>query len=373
MKSPLSTRLLLIRSTIALLIVLLVALLLSHAAPQVAEQLNLECATDGQTTNKIPNGIIAGIKMEFEQIGLHDTSVFNRSGVVTHIQRLCREQVSLEQLQQYIDQLKILANLGQNDDQQIPINFWDVSTSAMRRNQLTEYWLIDDLVTNNMDYLILLAKSYNRFYQFKMGESSDTALDTALDIFLYVVEYYAKTNPEPLSIETRQDIVRTWQRIIGHEPRINPLTGELLIEDTPLSHLSVTNMWRYQTRRNTFIGSIWGISGFDNRFVGNPKNTNQVEHLAITLLLQYVENYSLIALNAFEVQDTLSGGQTSQMATADRNINNLIASEFIPRFDENPIKAIEHMKCIIETDSQHLFQCTNTSYPTLNRYSRGGS
>ncbi|PJF33487.1 MAG: hypothetical protein CUN57_02035 [Phototrophicales bacterium] len=106
-------------------------------------------------------------------------------------------------------------------------------------------------------------------------------------------------------------------------------------------------MWRHKTETHTFIGTIWGVSGFDSRFVGNPENSNQVEHLAISIALQYAYDTSVVLLNALEIRDTFNGKQPLPMTRADQAINYVAATEFLPHFEDGYAQTIERLRCIL--------------------------
>ena len=313
---------------------------------------SLDCVSDDP--NKVE--VVQDVKNRLKDVGLKDTRFMNSTGINEHIGRLCNDEITAYTLYRYADQIEQLNEIGRQYGQPVPATIWDVKTRDMQDNGDTEYQIVDTLVNSQPKYAGLLIHAYNRFYTFNQNRSNDTALDTVLNLLLYTVEYYDLITDEDFATmdtdsayEVGVAIVRTWQQIIGNTARINPLTHKPIFAYTPFSHLSVTDMWRHQTNSHNAIGRIWGVSGFNFHFVGDAKNVNQVEHLAISIALQYADDASLLMLNAYEIQDALSGGQTRVMATADQTINYTVATEFVPYFTADYISTIERLRCILSS------------------------
>ena len=331
---------------------ILIGVTLEKIVPILPSQFNVECPV-GENITISPQDV-GQIKHQLLDIGLSNASFMNSTGIQNHVERLCRGEVTGAVLDTYISQLESLTDIGHQFGQPVPVALWDVQTPEMQVENVSEYEAINTLVNSELEYAQLLIRAYNRFYIFKQNQSRDTALDTALDIFLYTVEYYEQvTNLDfgTIDAEAKEEIgiaiIQTWQQIIGSTARTNPLNGDPLFPFNMFSHFNVTDMWRQHTRQNIFIGLIWGVSGFDLHFVGDLQNSNQVEHLAMSMALQYVYNYSVVLLNTLEVRDTLNGKQQPVMSLADQNINNIIASEFLPLFKDNYVYAIEYLRCIL--------------------------
>jgi len=313
---------------------------------------SVDCVSDDP--DKV--AVVQDVKNRLNDVGLKNTRFMSSTSINEHISRLCNDEITADTLNTYANQIEQLNEIGHQYDQPVPATIWDVKPRDMQDNNDNEYQIVDTLVNSQLEYAQLLIRSYNRFYTFNQDRSNDTALDTALDLLLYTVEYYDRITDEDFDTmdtesahEVGVAIVRTWQQIIGNTARINPLTDEPIFAYTPFAHLSVTNMWRHRTNSHYAIGRIWGVSGFDFHFVGDAKNVNQVEHLAISIVLQYADDTSLLVLNAYEIQDALSGGQTRVMATADQTINYTVATEFSPYFTGDYISTIEHLRCILSS------------------------
>jgi len=344
---------------VAILAILLLGILFPVLILFSQSEVGLDCASNDPTVL----AVVQDVKDRLQEVGLGEPQFTDNIGIDTHIERLCRDEVTSDVLYTYADQIENLNRIGQQVGQAIPVGFWDVQTEEMQANNANEYQAIDALVNAHPEYAQLLIRAYNRFYTFKQKPSTDTALDTGLDILLYTVDYYEQlldvdfdTMDEATTHEIGLEIAQTWLHLIGYTPRINPLTDEPLFQYSIFSHFSITDMWRHQTRSHSFIGLIWGISGFDFQYVGDAENSNQVEHIAVSLALQYVYDNSLLALNALEIRDTVNGKQRPVMSIADQAVNNIIASEFIPYFEEDYVQAINRLRCILS--SSEVTFCT---------------
>lgn len=334
---------------VACLACVLLAVLILAVIVLSRPQLQLNCASDDPTVL----AEISHIADRLNTIGLRDSRIDN------HIQRLCDGEVTSDVLYTYADQLEMLNEIGLQVGEPIPVDVWDEQPRDMNNRNIDVYQNIAAL-SSQPDYIQLLIRAYNRFYTFNQNPSTNTALDTGLDIFLYTVEYYDQiTDADFDTLDTESvhelgiEIVKTWQELIGYTFRINPLTGDPLFPSGPYTHFNVTNMWRNQVRTNASIGRIWGTSGFDLRFVGNARqNNNQMEHVAVSLALQYVYDQSLMVLNALEVRDTMNGKQEAPNSVADQAVNNVIAYEFIPYFEEGYVQAIERLRCVLSTPAE---------------------
>jgi hypothetical protein len=240
-----------------------------------------------------------------------------------------------------------------------------VQTADMKANHLTEYEAVAALATpDSAPYLSLLSRAYNRLYDFRQYRGGDTALDAALDIFLYTVEYYdavTETDFDAMEPEIARnignEIVMVWHQILVGATRAGPLTARPMFTPRIFARFNVTNMWQHHTGRRSAIDDIWGVSGFDPRFVGERNNENQVEHIAISMTLQMVSQVPLLILNAIEDRDTLTGRQSPAHARADQNINNAIAFEFIPRFVDDYVRGIEHLRCVLSSNEVDAAKC----------------
>lgn len=292
------------------------------------------------------------------EVGLKNRRYLNSTGIREHINRLCDGDVSPDQLYQYADQIELLSARSGQFGESIPPTFWDVQTPNMKDNDVTEYDVVNTLVITHAEYLELLSRAYNRFYDFKDNGSPDTALDAAIDIFLLSVDYTRSHVDTTDTYEIGAEGIREWQQVIGSADRTNPITGGPIFPYSSFSHLSVTNMWRHHTGRNDKIGLIWGVSGFDQRFVGERTNNNQIEHMSVSTALQYVFETPLGALNALEYRDLLNGRQSMAMSKADQTVNNIIAYEFLPRYTEDYVAAIKYLRCVLSSPEENMAQCS---------------
>lgn len=305
---------------------------------------------------------LAEIESRLREVGISDGRYLQSTGINTHLERLRDGEITLETLQMYANQLDMLSQISAQYGQTIPVDVWDVQTADMQANNFTEYEAVSALV--DTPYADLLGRAYNRLYDFKQNPNADTAMDTALDLLVYTADYVDAIHEvdfEAMDADTREatgmEIIGTWQRLIGSAPRINPLTDEPLFPYHEFAHFNATEMWRYHTGRPEVIGDIWGVSGFDERFVGESSNINQVEHMAVSASLQYTYETPVAMLNAVEVRDNMSGRQSKEMTLADQTVNNTIDKEFLPRFEIDFYEGIAYLRCALGKSKTDAIQC----------------
>ncbi|MCB0122537.1 MAG: hypothetical protein KDE58_09855, partial [Caldilineaceae bacterium] len=245
-------------------------------------------------------------------------------------------------------------------DRQIPTPFWDVRTAGMDADHVTEYTLVNGLTQPALaTYLEWMANCFTRFSAFKTDQAAggeDTALDAALDMLLYTLDYLDATLgplPADATAEVQQarseQAVRMWQNIIAGTTRYNPLTDKAMVAQTLSSRYTVMEMWRYATGERAGNSELWGVSGFAERFVGEERNINQIEHMSISTFLQFVLAEPVTVLNAEEARELLNGHSSGNaMAYADMAVNRAIADEFVPTFVGDPRGTVEHLRCFFK-------------------------
>jgi hypothetical protein len=313
-------------------------------------------------TGAVTEADIIAIGDRLRAAGLTESGYLSSTGVAEHLRRLHVGEVSLEGLHAYANDLQRLAEVTATYGEAIPTPFWDVQTAEMRANTLTEYGAVAAIAMPGSEpYLALLAQAYNRLARLHADEQ-DTAVNAAFDVFQSVVDYYEEVSGlPPDNAEGRagygRGLVLVWQQVMFSTSRNNPLTGERLITHDVFNHFNVTDMWRYRVGESLGIGEIWGVSGFAPRFVGDPKNDNQVEHTTISMTLQLVLGEPLIALNLIEDRDLLTGHESTTHAAADIAINTVVGDEFEPRFAVDFRAGIEYLRCAL-TDRE---PCSSTS------------
>ena len=72
------------------------------------------------------------------------------------------------------------------------------------------------------------------------------------------------------------------------------------------------------------IDKVWGFSGFASRFVGIQINNNQVEHMSISMVVQFVMHEPVAVLDGIEEEKLLLWHVRSEESYADMALNNTI-------------------------------------------------
>ena len=299
------------------------------------------------------------ILQQLLKVGLKRSPVLDDTGITKHLLRLERKQTDLQQLQQYARDLQYLNQFTAEQHGPIPASFWDVRTEEMEKNQWSEYTLVHQLAQPEWQpYLELLAKSYARFLNFKATESSgnDSALDASLDLFALVENYYHAVPFADLSEHAKEikgeteAVLMIWQSVVAGTTRNNPLTHKPLFSHSIFARNNVGTMYQYAQAKKMSIGAVWGVSGFAHRYVGTPKNNNQVEHMSISMVLQLVMHEPVLVLDAVEEEKLLLGHANAEESHADMALNNAIHKEFKPRFSKNRLEAVEHLRSVLRTE-----------------------
>lgn len=302
--------------------------------------------------------VVAEVGERLHAVGLAESDYLLSTGVTEHLERLRAGVVSPDALRRYADNLAILTETTAGFGESIPVQFWDVETTEMRGQGITEYSLVEAMAAPESEpYLSLLARSYNRLVAFHLAAGDDTALDAALDIFHLVIDYYEQVAGKPADdsasrVNFGNGAILVWQQVMFSTSRDNPLTGKRLISHSFFNRFNITSMWRYRNGENIWLGKIWGVTGFAPRFVGVETNDNQVEHMTISMTLQMVLGNPVSALNMIEYRDVLTGRSSDAEANADISVNNAISRIFAPRFRRDYREAIEVLRCALaERDS----------------------
>jgi len=240
----------------------------------------------------------------------------------------------------------------------IPTDFWDSLSAQQIEEGKDVYTQVARFAApGTAPYLKLMARAWERFLAFKSGEASgeDTALDAALDILLmqedYVEEVYedlpAEGDESGMKAIANARII-VWQSLIAGTSRINPLTGQPLFSHGDYGRNSVAEMWRYHIRKHLGISEIWGVTGFDWRFVGVPQNANQIEHMSITSFLQLVLDEPLEALNAIEDKKVLLNGADPKEAAADKALNQAVHDNLLPDYIHDLPGAVANLRTVLK-------------------------
>lgn len=85
------------------------------------------------------------ISLKLEAVGLHRSGILGDTGIATHLQRLENQEIDLQLLEQYVQDLQFLTRFTTNFNGPIPTSFWDVRTEEMTNKNWTEYSLVQQL------------------------------------------------------------------------------------------------------------------------------------------------------------------------------------------------------------------------------------
>ncbi|WP_380054087.1 hypothetical protein ACFE33_12830 [Falsihalocynthiibacter sp. SS001] len=270
-----------------------------------------------------------------------------------HLKRLQAGEVTVNQLLKYAEDLSELALLTKNAGRQIPSTFWDVETDQMRVDGWTPYRVVAALAsTEGRPYIDALGVAYARFHAFKTSEPSadDTALDTALDLFEPAIKLIDEV-PREHMLETskyiyskEQAVLYLWQQIVVGSSRRNPLTRVKLFNHGFTQRFHVGTIWQYDYGVAQDNSTIWGVSGFAPRYVGPPENSNQIEHMSISMIVQGILREPLQVLQAFEEFERLMGPVSLEEAAADEALNNAVRQTFVPNFENDLQAAVSELR-----------------------------
>jgi hypothetical protein len=302
---------------------------------------------------KLDATVVEEIAKRLQEAGINKEPLLGDTGVSRHLQRLEHKKTDIHELRQYTKDLQYLNEYTTVRNASIPSSFWDVCTVEMENKNWTEYSLVHQLVQPEWEaYLQLLTQAYGRFIQFKAAEAKgiDTALDTALDMFAMVEGYYHEIPFSSLTEHAKEikgeteAVLMIWQSLVAGSSRVNPLTHKPLFSHSIFARNNVGTIYQYDQGREMSTGKVWGVSGFASKFVGIPNNSNQVEHMSISMVVQLVMSEPVAVLDGIEEEKLLLGHAPSEESHADMALNNAIHKEFVPYFRESRLGAVENLR-----------------------------
>jgi hypothetical protein len=285
--------------------------------------------------------------------GLSETALLRSIGLATHRQRLEAGEIDAATLARYAADLRLLSERTQQAGGPIPVDFWDARTEAMRTAGIDEYTLVHKLAGPEFQlYIEMLARCFERMTAFKRTVASPprTAVGTALDILQEVASYIrcdhttemTRTRP---NLSKEQQAIFLWQQVLTGTNRQVPYLGRDAYTHSYWGRFNVTEMWRYEVRADIGMDPIWGLTGFDDAFIRDPHNTNQIEHMAITSLAQIVLRLPLLLLNTLEDLESLLHKASWIEGAADKALNRAVAHQFCPFFTlEAPQTACDRLE-----------------------------
>ena len=351
------------------LIALLVLVFATFYGVHMYNELTLSVQVDVQEAPAatIPNthpGLDASTREHITDLlliaGLKKTPWLDSTGVSGHIERFVQGTSNANELQQYAEDLEYLNQYTASHNAPVPTNFWDVRTPEMSAHGWTEYSIVHQLAQPGWEpYLHLLTRGYGRFLKFKAAETSghDTALDTALDMFAFVETYYHSVSFANLTEHAKEikgeaeAILMIWQGLVAGSTRTNPLTHKPLFSHGIFARDNVGTMYQYEQGQKMSISRVWGVSGFAPHFVGIPENSNQIEHMSISIILQMVMHEPVLILDGIEEEKLLLEHVRKEEAYADMALNNAIHKEFTPFFAETGLEAVARLRLILKGET----------------------
>jgi hypothetical protein len=288
--------------------------------------------------------------------GLNTTPILGDTGVTAHLARFEAGETSAKNLLAYAADLNTLSQRSAANGAAIPSAFWDVDTPALTKNGWTSYAIVAHLADDRgRPYFDLLSQAYARFFAYRSGkDADDTALDAAFDI-LNLSHAYTLSLPEgrrlqhgPKLRSVEAATLMAWQTLVAGTTRRLPGLGQPLFEHGFVHRFSVKTIYQYNVETAMSVGEVWGISGFKDRFVGPAENNNQIEHLAISALLQVVARTPVSVLNALELEKAIAGDASDGEAKADIALNNAIHQYFLHDVHDSFDTAVGKLKTALK-------------------------
>lgn len=291
--------------------------------------------------------------------GLNPEPVLGDIGIAGHMGRVQNGSVSLETLERYAGGLISLNEKTTALGQVVPASFWDVGSAELARDQWNSYRIVAELNTEQgAPFLQVLVAAWARFHSFKSQPASgtDTALDTALDMFEPVIALLQTHAPDDLLerspyITTKEHAaVYLWQNIIVGSSRGSLLPSHTIFDHGFVRRFHVGTIWQYEVGEAQNNSDIWGVTGFADQFVGPLQNSNQIEHLSISMVVQGVLREPVIVLDAYENYESLLGAASPEEARADKSLNMAIAEVFLPLFEQDLPEAVNELRVHLKAD-----------------------
>ena len=300
--------------------------------------------TQEQASN--PNNV----ELRLLAVGVHPTGILSDLGVDDHMARLANGEVTASQLLSYAQAIETISQHTLKRGQPLPPTLWDVSTPALREAGWSVYSLTSALASDaGQIHVNLLSDAYAAFLQ-----SRPNALRGALDL-LPLARAYVTTLPEAARAE-RSPYARTdgeamiliWQALLSGTTRQNPLTHMPLWSHGFVGHFSVPHIHQYATGKGATPSTVWGVQGFNPRFVGPASNNNQVEHIGISALLQGIAHVPGAVLSAVEALEVLVDHEDPAAAAADRALNRIVREVLLPRIEDDAIEIADALGAALE-------------------------
>ncbi|MBA3825688.1 MAG: hypothetical protein H0X24_17550 [Ktedonobacterales bacterium] len=285
-------------------------------------------------------------------LGLSAAGVLGSTGTRRHAERLARGTVTEATLARYAQDMATIVGVAGSH---IPSDFWDVQSLAMHAAGLTEYAAVARLAQPDYTaYVRLLGRAFARFCALQEDPTGDTALAATCDLLRLSVAAVRSGVAAPVftvvpRFSSTARALFLWQQLVSGTTRWVPVVQRPLFPHSVWSRYNVATMWQYRVRRGSSVAALWGVSGLHAEYVGAPHNTNQIEHLTISAVLQAAHQVPTALLNFIEIADA---ALTPAVPTAERDadiaLNRAVAHEFLPRFTlAKADDAIEHLRAVL--------------------------
>ncbi len=238
--------------------------------------------------------------------------------------------------------------------QALPPTLWDVSTPALIDAGWTVYSLTTALASEAGGiHVDLLTDAYSAFVN-----NRPNALEGALAM-LPLAGDYVRALPENARAEREahaktdgQATVLIWQALLTGTHRYNPITHKPLWSHGFVGHFSVPHIHQYATGIGQTPSQVWGVEGFNSRFVGTSSNSNQVEHLGISSLLQGVGNVPSAVLSAVEALEEYIDYEDPIAGAADRALNEVVRKVLVPGIEKDPLDLAAALRAALAAEQE---------------------
>jgi hypothetical protein len=285
------------------------------------------------------------------RLGLSESGVLHSTGRSRHLARLAAGEINADELNRYVADLETIQEAVAQIGTPISIDYWDVRSPAMEAVGLTEYALAYRLAEPAYrPYLELLGRSYGRLVEFKRG-AGITAVATALDMLVDCAGYVRDGQPTHMVVPRKRlgpegTAILLWQQIVAGTTRI--VHGREVYTHSFWGRFNVVEMWSYETQTEESVTEVWGLSGFDNAFIRDPHNTNQIEHMAISAVAQRALGIPLFVLNLLEDVEWLTRRCSLAECQGDQALNRAVARNLCRIFTlDNPQTARDRMEKVL--------------------------
>lgn len=287
---------------------------------------------------EVEDSDLAAVQKRLSDVGLHPTGSLSDLGIDDHVARLKQGQITAADLNAYADAIETLTKRSAERGQSLPPTLWDVTSTALIDSGWTVYSLTEALASEEgRIHVDLLADAYNTYLT-----ARPNALKGALTL-LPLADDYVRSLPESARAEHEAHVdtegeaaILIWQALLTGTSRHNPITHRPLWSHGFVGHFSVTHIHQYATGMSLTPSQVWGVEGFDPVFVGPSSNTNQVEHLGISTLLQAVGHVSTTLLDAVEVLEIAVDHEDPAAAAADKALNVAVRDVLLSQKDGDP-------------------------------------